>query len=655
MPQTTIGSLSAKLGLDYSVFSGGLDKSLKEATAFTRNVSRVLSSPLGIAGGVANAPAQLLGGFLGPVKDVLSSIPLIGGAFAAIPTSAGAFSAWIKEQSNQIIAIGKQAQRFGVDTETMGALMQMAGPNAEALTHGLAHMQRVLADTQLASERTGKGIAGFGIDMQRFNAASTAGKVGMIADRMKELKDPTDKAALAMGFFGHSGSALVPMLEQGSGAIEAMKEKLDKMGLGFSGGEFKAVLEAQKALGDIDRTIQGIGRRFAVELSPFIEAGAKTLMGWVDAAGGVKPAIHNMVSGAVEGFSLLLDMIGDVIKELKKLKQDYDDFRSGNVAPAIGNHMLETARHPGILKKLPGTTGLIFGASESIFAAADQARAGGLLGGEQPEAKLGDMLRNKWKQFEEDASKNLSGKGGGAALADSELVAAISQTVAALSKELDTLGMTAQQKQIYELRTRGAKEEQLEFARGLADGIQALGKIESMATTSGNIFEQYSQKIRAATEAVDSHKLSQEALKGIVSKLDEDLEKSMSSRAAELFKEAQTPIDRFYERMDELDSLLERGKIGWDLYSKSLGKATEGLMHMQDIQVSNPAAEAGSREFFSAVARAEAGANQGSGINGIQNILQQQKAIQDRQAEYQRQTVDELRRLRPVQTMGPII
>jgi hypothetical protein len=89
-----IGNLAIKLTADPTGLHSMLDQAEKKVGQFANSVSKLMTSPfraLQQVGGVAGGGIQ---GFLQPIQSLLTSIPFVGGALAAIPITGAGFTTW---------------------------------------------------------------------------------------------------------------------------------------------------------------------------------------------------------------------------------------------------------------------------------------------------------------------------------------------------------------------------------------------------------------------------------------------------------------------------------------------------------------------------------------------------------------------------------
>lgn len=149
---------------------------------------------------------------------------------AAMTAAAGAAALLTK----QTVAIGdkydKLSQRIGISVEKLSAynhLAELSGTSLEGMATSVGRLSRNILD---ASEGVGEAKDAFerlGIEATDTEGNLKDADVVMmdIAERFKEMPDGAEKTALAMETMGRSGTAMIPMLNQGA---EGMARMLDE-------------------------------------------------------------------------------------------------------------------------------------------------------------------------------------------------------------------------------------------------------------------------------------------------------------------------------------------------------------------------------------------------------------------------------------------
>ena len=119
--------------------------------------------------------------------------------------------------------------------ETSGNLMvlqrafQNAGSSAEAVGPAVNKLQKFMIDAADGSEKNVEALKKLGLSFDDLKGKAPVEQLKMISERLKDVDDPAQRAALAMGIFGKSGGALLPVLLNLSDEIDVAKSQLGSM------------------------------------------------------------------------------------------------------------------------------------------------------------------------------------------------------------------------------------------------------------------------------------------------------------------------------------------------------------------------------------------------------------------------------------------
>jgi len=267
-----VASLFAKLGIDadYASFDKA-DKAIDETGKSLEETEKK-------AGGLSGA--------LSKVGGVLSGMATVAvGVGAALAGAAGAavqgFAAYGDE-------VAKSAVKLAVTGEELQRLRFAAGRSGVdvgSLTGAITKMNTGLTE----AARTGKGpfadgleMAGVAIeDLEGMNAES---RIGLLADALQRIEDPTERAATAAKLFGKSaGIEMAPLLKEGSDGIIGLGEKAEELGLVMSGDTLKQAEALNDAISDVGLQAKAAGVRVGAQLAPAFTDMARGVSDWVAA------------------------------------------------------------------------------------------------------------------------------------------------------------------------------------------------------------------------------------------------------------------------------------------------------------------------------------------------------------------------------------
>ena len=159
---------------------------------------------------------------------------LLGPVLAGI--SVGALTAFTKNAIDAVGGLGELADQLGVSTDALQALSlasTQAGISGEELQRGLAALTRKIADAATGEQAAEQAFARLGIAFRNTEgqARPTEAVLVDIAEKLKDLENPAERAAVVTSMFGDRiGQKLIPMLSQGREGLVAMTAEAIRFG-----------------------------------------------------------------------------------------------------------------------------------------------------------------------------------------------------------------------------------------------------------------------------------------------------------------------------------------------------------------------------------------------------------------------------------------
>lgn len=207
--------------------------------------------------------------------------------------------------------IGKLAEKTGGSVGTLSALA-LSAHDSEVSLEDLSKGMVKLAKTQDAAVKGGKdqkaafAALGIGIkDLQQLNAADLFAKV---AQKLGDMPNGTNKAALALKLFGKSGAELIPMLDAlGADGFDKAVEKAKRLGLFLSDDMVNSARAAQDAVHELEDIAAGLATQFNAGFMPGFTAGVETLAQTITGAG--VNSVRSFGQSAGENFSYALVVV----------------------------------------------------------------------------------------------------------------------------------------------------------------------------------------------------------------------------------------------------------------------------------------------------------------------------------------------------------
>jgi len=180
------------------------------------NIRRLGNSMQGLQGQVKNAALGFnnLKGAVAGFGAAIAGSAVVAGLTAVVKTAVDAGDELFNLQAktgvaaNALIAIGNAAKLADVDMGTLGKGLTKLNVNLVKAAEG---------NEDLSRKFQALGVSVKGADGQ---VVSSDKALKQIADRFADMPDGAQKAAAAVAIFGKSGAELIPLLNEGSAAME---------------------------------------------------------------------------------------------------------------------------------------------------------------------------------------------------------------------------------------------------------------------------------------------------------------------------------------------------------------------------------------------------------------------------------------------------
>lgn len=227
---------------------------------------------------------------------------------AAVAAAAGLTAVLLKSSETQD-AVFLLSQRLGESAESLTALGAVA---SQAAGLELEEFSAALTDLSARAVNQTDTFKKWGIQTRTTGGQvlSTGQLLDNVADRMATLSTQAEKVALADELMGEAGRRLVPMLQDGSAALDEQTKAAIEAGLAMSDFESKAGNALQTQLGTTTAALGSMGSAITGQLAPALTVVAKhvqTVAGRV--AGWIRTNQELIQSGVMEFFTFLADSV----------------------------------------------------------------------------------------------------------------------------------------------------------------------------------------------------------------------------------------------------------------------------------------------------------------------------------------------------------
>lgn len=191
-------------------------------------------------------------------------------AAAALTAAGAAFGAvLVKKSIDAADATGVLAGKLDTTTEALSRLQYAAKLSDVSGSTLEASMKKLARSVTEAASGTGKAADAFAVlklnaeDLLKLPADEQFGK---IADALNRVENQGQKATLTQMIFGKSASDLLPLVAEGSAGIDALGDKLERLGGVISGDTAAKAMQFNDNLDDLGVAAQGFGLAISAEL-----------------------------------------------------------------------------------------------------------------------------------------------------------------------------------------------------------------------------------------------------------------------------------------------------------------------------------------------------------------------------------------------------
>lgn len=214
-----------------------------------------------VAGGMGKALALATGG-----------LTLLTGALAGFVSVHG-----ILEATDALDSLGDSATKIGIGTEALAGFRHAAnltGVSAESLDKALVKMQKNLADAAAGGGKAAGALADLGLDAAILKDLGPEEAFQKITQKINEIPNAADQAAVSMEIFGKAGAELIPLIAE-SGELGAKIKEASELGLSATQAQVAEVGAANDAIDTMKSAFKGLFRTVAIALAPFVEGFAE--------------------------------------------------------------------------------------------------------------------------------------------------------------------------------------------------------------------------------------------------------------------------------------------------------------------------------------------------------------------------------------------
>lgn len=186
----------------------------------------------------------------------------------------GGMVALTKASMTSIDSLAKVADKLGTTTDQLSALQHAAELSGIAIETFNMATQRLTRRVSEASSNMGESVAALkelGLNAQHLNSIDLDKKMGLIADSLMRVKNPTDRVRLAFKLFDSEGVVMLNLMKQGSAGMRRMAEEAETLGIVINRFDASKIEQANESWIASKSVLTGLGNELAIKFAPLIK------------------------------------------------------------------------------------------------------------------------------------------------------------------------------------------------------------------------------------------------------------------------------------------------------------------------------------------------------------------------------------------------
>lgn len=272
-----------------------------------------MKSSMNAIGSLDAQSLALAGGF----AAIAAAIVKAEKAMISMTKESAAFADNIITLSMQTGQSTQQLQEFAYASELIDVSVDTLQGSLTKLTNNMQDTMNGTGNAKASFEALGVSVTNADGSMRSANDVFYE-----TIDALGQVKNETERDAMAMDIFGRSAQDLNPLIIQGSKTLKAYADEAHNMGYVLDDEALSALGAVDDAYQRLQKTQEGVKNQLAVEFAPYLEEFYGDVTTMVKDGG---KAIKD--SGIVDAFGMLLETVGDILNPMSDL--------SNNRVPAL--------------------------------------------------------------------------------------------------------------------------------------------------------------------------------------------------------------------------------------------------------------------------------------------------------------------------------
>jgi len=167
--------------------------------------------------------------------------------------------------------LDKTSLRIGVNVTSLSELAfaaEQSGASLQDIEKGFAGLSRAMFDASRGSAEAVDSLTALGLSVVEMDGLSPEEQFNKVADALSKMDDASRAGAIAQKLFGRAGRQLLPMLQQGTAGINALRQEANELGRSMSGDDAAAAAEYTDAMNRVSSVWKGLKQQVGAALAP---------------------------------------------------------------------------------------------------------------------------------------------------------------------------------------------------------------------------------------------------------------------------------------------------------------------------------------------------------------------------------------------------
>ena len=233
-------------------------------------------------------------------------------ALIAMTKESAAFADNIITLSMQTGQTTDQLQEFSYATELIDVSVDTLQGSLTKLTNNMQDTINGTGNAKASFEALGISVTDADGNMRSANDVFYE-----TIDALGDVKNETERDAMAMDIFGRSAQDLNPLIIQGSDTLKAYAQEAHNVGYVLNNEELSALGAVDDAYQRLQKSQEGAKNQLSAEFAPYLTEFYEKITKLIKDGG---QALKD--SGIVDSFGMLLETVGDIIAPTDQLSSD---------------------------------------------------------------------------------------------------------------------------------------------------------------------------------------------------------------------------------------------------------------------------------------------------------------------------------------------